>query len=80
MEEQAPDQRELQEKRLPETRIAIPEWPAFGYHRDEIYETRGMQVAWRIRIARGAEAADLEDRLNTAIWELLQWAHRHPPR
>jgi hypothetical protein len=74
----ASEQGERGEEMPGESRIDIPGWPAFGYHRDDITEARGMQVAWRVRIADEPEAADLENRLNTAIMELLQWASRHP--
>lgn len=57
--------------------VSIHEWLVFRYNVDENMTPGGMRVRWKIRVITGPEAARWEARQNTAVLELLRWAHKH---
>jgi hypothetical protein len=67
--------------------IPIPESGTIAYNLEEGERPGGLKVRFKIRIATGAEARELDARQAEAIRRLLQWAqqnhnqdqHPHPP-
>jgi hypothetical protein len=61
----------------------IPESAEIAYNVREGERPDGLKVRFKIRIATGAEARELDARQAETIWRLLQWAqqnqHSHPP-
>jgi hypothetical protein len=62
---------------------AIPEPGIIAYNLKEGERPDGLKVRFKITIATGAEARELDARQAETIWRLLQWAqqnqHSHPP-
>jgi hypothetical protein len=62
---------------------AIPESGIIAYNLSEGERPDGLKVRFKITIATGAEARELDARQAETIWRLLQWAqqnqHSHPP-
>ena len=64
----------------PET---IPAPGILAYNLKEGERPGGLKVRFKVKVATGAEARELDARQAEAIWRLLQWAqqnkHPHPP-
>jgi hypothetical protein len=62
---------------------AIPESGIIAYNLSEGERPDGLKVRFKIKIATGAEARELDARQAETIRRLLQWAqqnqHSHPP-
>jgi hypothetical protein len=70
------------EKRPANSATAIPESGIVAYNLGE-ERPDGLKVRFKITIATGEQARELDARQAEAIWRLLQWAqqnqHPHPP-
>jgi hypothetical protein len=62
---------------------SIPESGIIAYNLNEGERPDGLKVRFKIKIATGAEARELDARQAETIRRLLQWAqqnqHSHPP-
>jgi flagellar basal body-associated protein FliL len=62
---------------------SIPESAEITYNLNEGERPDGLKVRFKIKIATGAEARELDARQAETIRRLLQWAqqdqHSHPP-
>ena len=60
---------------------AIPERAEIAYNLREGERPDGLKVRFKIKIATGTEARELDARQAEAIWRLLQWAqqNKHSP-
>jgi hypothetical protein len=71
------------EKPTDNTASAIPESGIVAYNLREGERPGGLKVRFKITIATGAEARELDARQAETIRRLLQWAqqnqHSHPP-
>ncbi|MGH3273744.1 MAG: hypothetical protein ACRDNZ_05380 [Streptosporangiaceae bacterium] len=63
-----------QEEHAGNSLSAIPDDAYLSYYRDDMENTGGLKVKWKIRVAAGPEAARLDARQTQAIRELLIWA------
>ena len=72
------------EKRTDNTVPSIPESAEIAYNLDEGERPDGLKDRFKIKIATGAEARELDARQAETIRRLLQWAqqnqHSHPGR
>jgi hypothetical protein len=61
--------------------LPIPESAEIAYNLNERERPDGLKVRFKIKIATGAEARELDARQAEAIRRLLQWAqqNQHPP-
>ena len=63
--------------------LSIPESAEIAYNLNEGERPDGLKARFKITIATGAEARELDARQAEAIRRLLQWAqqnqHLHPP-
>ena len=61
--------------------LRIPESAEIAYNLEEGERPGGLKVRFKITIATGAEARELDARQAEAIWRLLQWAqqNKHSP-
>ena len=65
---------ETAEEQAGDSPRAIPDNDYLSYYRDDVEDTGGLKVKWKIRVATGPEAARLDARQTQAIRELLIWA------
>jgi hypothetical protein len=59
------------------TSPVIPEPAEIAYNFREGERPGGLKVRFKIKIATGAEARELDARQAEAIWRLLQWAQHN---
>ncbi|MBV9792763.1 MAG: hypothetical protein JO016_02385 [Actinobacteria bacterium] len=59
----------------------FPESAEIAYNLEEGERPDGLKVRFKIKIATGQEARELDARQAEAIWRLLQWAqqNQHSP-
>jgi hypothetical protein len=69
-----------QEEHVSNSRVAIPDNAYLSYYRDDVEDTGGLKVKWKIRVATGPEATRLDARQTHAIRELLIWATQQQHR
>jgi hypothetical protein len=71
------------EKQPDNSASAIPESGIIAYNLREGERPDGLKVRFKIKIATGAEARELDARQAETIWRLLRWAqqnqHLHRP-
>ena len=61
--------------------VPIPESGIIAYNLEEGERPDGLKVRFKIKMATGAEARELDARQAETIWRLLQWAqqNKHSP-